>query len=735
MTETTPPDALICPRCGLAGKPGQKFCNACGTALEKPPAPPAATPKNVPPATPPAPASPGPAGSGRTGLIIGAVVIVALLVIGVFFLLPMISGPGVSGSSSAQSGSATTKASEVVHGTISTGPMTVAAQGTIPAQGGVITVTDPGSAINGLVFTAPDGAYPAGQQVTISSAPITGNTFGSNFNPATPMISISAGSEYAETPVTVKIPVSIPDDQFAMAFYYDEVNQKLEGIPTASQDSTSVTITTRHFSDIVISMISKGTLDVVKKADSGFRPGVDDWEFGNAGSELARNGHCAGQAETMMWYYTEQRQKKNAPPLFGRYDNNGREKTPAFERDNTLGYRFASILHAKTNQDNYWTNIGSMISNVSDINTLREFKYAILLTGEPQYVGIYRPGGGHALVCYEVSDNHLFIADPNYPGKERMITFNETTNAFDPYSSGANVNDINDNGAKKYPTISYVAKSAFFSWPKIASYYEDVESGRIGFHEWWPYSLVFNSVDNKGAKTQVGRIALAGNNAEVYKIDVPDDKVTFSADSGERFRAVTFVIKDSNQKQVTRWPITLKEGSNLFAIETYEEGSWVGFDWVDFVYTPKEPTSAATLQASRSLTTARQYALNDAGRSNPECKDADKAYADANCAPAGTLGMGFWNTLPFCGTPPDTCIDTSLNGGVLEEWTFYTKEETDAYGKSKIVAVRDGWLLHYDKTWGVSSKERYKDGDQVGSCYLATSGTGSSHFECTGDTA
>ena len=51
------------------------------------------------------------------------------------------------------------------------------------------------SAINGLVFTAPAGAYPAGQQVTISSAPVSAHTFGNNFNPVTPLISISAGRE------------------------------------------------------------------------------------------------------------------------------------------------------------------------------------------------------------------------------------------------------------------------------------------------------------------------------------------------------------------------------------------------------------------------------------------------------------------------------------------------------------------------------------------------------------
>ncbi|MDP3564402.1 MAG: zinc ribbon domain-containing protein, partial [Methanoregula sp.] len=361
---------MFCGECGTENPDTNQFCKNCGKPLKKKQLQPIpvpvpvvvtpASPQHVAPVS--GPATPKKPGSSKKFIIIGAVIVVVILA--AIFLMTQTGSPinGVTAPGA--------KASEVVHGTISTGPVVEAAAERISANGGTITINKPGSAIDGLKFTAPAGAYPSGQQVTISSAPVTGNTFGNNFNPATPMIEINAGEGYADEPILVTIPVNIPDNQFAMAFYYDAANKKLEGIPTTNQDSKSITIATRHFSNILVSMISLSSLNGITKVDSGFRPGVDDWEFENAGSYISPGGHCAGQSATMMWYYTEQRQKANAPPLFNRYDNNGRAPAaPQLERDNTVGYRFASVIQEVTDQMKYWDNPGSVISNVSDETT------------------------------------------------------------------------------------------------------------------------------------------------------------------------------------------------------------------------------------------------------------------------------------------------------------------------------------------------------------------------------
>lgn len=552
---------LKCSNCGTENLDKNQFCNSCGKKLTTP--------------QPQAAPAPKAGGLDKKWIIIG-IAIALILVAGIFVVLSM---------PAAISGSTLPAASEVVHGTISTEAPTAGAQGSISAAGGTITVNQPGSPINGLKFQAPNGAYPNGQPVTISSAPITGQTFGSNFNPASPMIIIDAGKDYAEEPILVTIPVTIPADQFAMAFYYDAANQKLEGIPTASQDGTSITIATRHFSNIIVSMISFDTLTSIKKVDSGFRPGVDDWEFDNAGSILAPGGHCAGQSATMLWYYTAQRQMANAPALYGRYDNNGRDKTPLLPRDDTLGYRFASVMQKDTDQLKYWRNPGSIISNVSDSNTFKEFKYSMLMTGEPQFVGIKRVGGGHAIVCYEVSDTTLWIADPNYPGKERMITLNGTT--LNPYTSGANSQDIKENGVRIYPTINYIAKSAFFSWPKLAAEYAKVQDGTIGEGAFPDYTLKIYVANDDGTTETFS--AEGGKNRELKRFEVKGKKV-LSIGGGGKFRIYT-----QDGKEVDTESLTLNEGNNIMAFEIYSPGyEWIGFDWVNLVYKPPVTTVPVT---------------------------------------------------------------------------------------------------------------------------------------------
>ena len=699
---------VFCGECGTENPDTNGFCKNCGKPLKKkqlqPDAvpPPAArspaSPRQVPPS--PGPTSPKIPGASKKLVIISAVIVV--VIIAAIFLMAQPGSP-ISGVLAPA-----TKASEPIHGTISTGAMTTAAQGSLSAAGGTITVNQPGSAVNGLKFVAPAGAYPSGQQVTISSAPINGNTFGSNFNPATPMIEINAGPGYADEPILVTIPVNIPDDQFAMAFYYDDVNKKLEGVPTAGQDSKSITIATRHFSHILVSLISFSTLDDIKKVESGFRPGVDTWEFDNPGSYIAPGGYCAGDSVTMMWYYTEQRQKKNAPPLNGRYDNNGREKTPLFPMDDTLGVRFASVMQTEMLWKEYWENPGSMISNVNDSNTFREFKYSMLMTGEPQFVGLSRAGGGHAIVCFEVYDNTLWVADPNYPGKERMITLNGSV--LGPYASGENSEDIKKNGVRIYPGIHYIAKSALFSWPTLAAEYAKVQDGTIGDDDFPPYQIIIYVVNNDGTEKEVSRIQ-AGKNSELKHIDVEGKTVKLTLENPATGGSIQY--PDGTH---VNSPITLKEGSNILGLNILGtvngNFTWLGFDWIELNYKPSTTTVTTspktTPAATGQMYNGIQYRFLENMLNDAEC--AESHYADANdlfCSPK-TEGEYM-----FCGHPADKCIDKTFNKGILMKFQYVVKEKTSTNGQKVAIRFKDGTSTYYAADGSVRFHETYKDGMMV----------------------
>ena len=227
-------------------------------------------------------------------------------------------------------------------GDITTGPKVDLASQSVDSSGGTIAVSRPGDPLDGFVINVPPQSYPDSRTFKVSSAPITKQTFGDDINPVSPMISVDNGGGYSDEIMYVRVPVKVPDDYFAMGFLYDEKSKQLEGMPLVGMDAESVTVATMHFSNFFISMIEKALLS--NDIDSGFRPGIDDWQFTNRGSYIAPGGHCEGQSLSAMWYYCTQ-PDGNGACLYGRYDNNGNQPaTPSLWQDDSLGYRFCSVI-------------------------------------------------------------------------------------------------------------------------------------------------------------------------------------------------------------------------------------------------------------------------------------------------------------------------------------------------------------------------------------------------------
>jgi len=136
---------------------------------------------------------------------------------------------------------------------------------------------------------------------------------------------------------------------------------------------------------------------------------------------------------------------------------------------------------------------------------LLSFAYSMVLTKEPQFVGIWRENGkhkdgskkysGHALIAYGMDYNkgEIYIADPNYPGDEKIINF--TNMKFNPYSAKLHAKD----DPKNYPFISYHAKSALINWNKIGKRWREFENGTIGKiapNEFPDYQIQINKTTN-----------------------------------------------------------------------------------------------------------------------------------------------------------------------------------------------------------------------------------------------
>jgi hypothetical protein len=399
-------------------------------------------------------------------------------------------------------------------GTITTGAAVEVARQTIPASGGTLIIRKAGDPLDGFEISVPSNSFNDAQDFVVSRSEITSHRLGPNFNPIGPLVTISSGGGYASGVLNAKVPIRLPAGHFAMGFFYDSQTGTLEPIPLEKVDSNYLVLSTRHFSpsaaglgkssrftagpalgQLVISSIEASLLEGQATISTGFTPGVDDWEFPNFGSYIASGGHCAGQSMTAIWYYYEKR-LKGAPPLNARYDVVNDPANPGkLWADNPRGYRFASTVQEDLNFDNWMLNSLPLQSWVPTI-TYYSFLYAMLVTGEPQFVAIMNSvtNAGHAMIMYKASPvtGTLYIADPNYPGNRDPFTGTPTVRTIEyqngtlkPYSSAL----FSGGPGTSFDQIGFTATTAYIEWPKIAQRWAEFEDGTIGNDRFPSYSL------------------------------------------------------------------------------------------------------------------------------------------------------------------------------------------------------------------------------------------------------
>jgi hypothetical protein len=486
-------------------------------------------------------------------------------------------------------------------GDINTGNKVPETTQSIDSSGGMLSISKPGDPMNGFVIDVPSNSYSGNTTFNVSSAPITGQTFGSDIDPISPMIYVDNGGVESNELMYIRVPVTVPAGDFAMGFIYDATTKQLEGMPLIATDPDSIIVGTRHFSNFFISMISETLLNT--DIDSGFRPGVDDWQFTNYGSYITQGGECEGQSLTALWYYCTQPEGTNFR-LYGRYDNNGEQPaTPDFWYDDSLGYRFASVAQNAINNDTFanqlWLRLGgkdivdingiwhvvSTANGIGDETTRNLFAYSILATKEPQLVCIFNLGGdGHAMIVYRIYQGNLYVADPNYPGNtERVINY--ANGKFQPYNSGANASEIAKGHGTSYNEIAYYAKSTVLPYDQIAQLWAQFKNDTIGNDKFPPYQIVYK--DSNG-KLQPLRDGYMSDSKYIYVwVTSNDPKVTFGV-----FRDGDILTASSTDGYELQ-PGTNKLGIYVMSIVQKAD------EFIDFKYITVYNSESATPSAAR----------------------------------------------------------------------------------------------------------------------------------------
>lgn len=479
---------------------------------------------------------------------------------------------------------------------------------TIETGGGTITVDTPGEPLDGLTLEVPEGSYEEEKTFLISYRPVLEHTLGNKFNPLTPLIRVENGGGYAQEIMTVTIPINIPDDQFAMAFFYDESSGELEGIPLIDETANSLTFATSHFSDFIVSAVAKGLLELV--LDSGFKYGTDDWQFANYGSYVAPQGHCSGQSITALYYYFEKKLKEGKPALYGLYDNDGNpdHKTPEFQWDDELAYKLCSVAQVQSKQIIKKDKYIQKKQKLQPIYTYWLFAYSLLLQ-KPSYVAIYHTKkmeerSGHAMIVYKKSEQMksngknvcvFYVSDPNYPFKpsenkpEREIVFNVDNGTFESYFSGPDALNL----GKEYNEIYYIGKTAFVDFSKLDTLWQKFEEKTIGAVEFPDYeirvvddAMEYSLVESHTTDSRQIDVKLCGDPFEL------DPRLRLYDSTGNLLD--TYNLENQMDECVTATldKDKLSLGDNLFGFlaeseainEIIDEGKkdyeYLGFDWI-----------------------------------------------------------------------------------------------------------------------------------------------------------
>ncbi len=475
-------------------------------------------------------------------------------------------------------------------------------EGSIPAAGGTFQATFAESQ-GSVSFEAPAQAFAADAQVSVAETPIGAldpDAYGGILKPVTPLYTIDVGANEPLLPVTVTLayapPANVPAGSVAMAFYYDSATGRVTPLTPLDSDGTSVRALASHFSAIFGAIVDMAKLPAI--VDSGFRPGVDDWQFPNYGSYVAPKGHCEGQALSAIWYYNTQRRAAGASPLYGLYDNNGAaEKTPAFWKDDSQGYRLASSVQAspKANRftNDFFRTLGFAATNKRPIYDA--FRLAIAFSGQPQLIDIWNADNtaGHAMIVYRVSPQRIYVADPNYPRALRTIAFDAATGELAPYSSGDSVASIVSGNAVSYTRFAYVPAESSAGSAAIASNWSDLEANTAG-DAVFPGIELFVSTETDATGEKIWDPLPNGYTSPTDSIDIGLGKLTDGSVSTMWIYPIgtTTPIGDWSPTQTVK----LNPGDNQLGLLVYgkKDGEWSYVDFVRITVTSSPVPTAAT---------------------------------------------------------------------------------------------------------------------------------------------
>jgi hypothetical protein len=205
---------------------------------------------------------------------------------------------------------------------------------TVAVSGGSVVVARAGSPIDGMTISVPSGSFTTALQVLLSYKSSVAMPRVADIAVASPIVTVATNATGASQQLyTITMPASIADDEFPIIAMVNPSTGFLDALQTTSYDRNGVTAVgtimdeTQLVEDgaassaqslfglftrsalnnaspqmqLAVLVIKQGTL-YSKVIDTGFQPGVDDWEF-DADETPVYASTSPGEAVTARFYF------------------------------------------------------------------------------------------------------------------------------------------------------------------------------------------------------------------------------------------------------------------------------------------------------------------------------------------------------------------------------------------------------------------------------------------------
>jgi hypothetical protein len=450
----------------------------------------------------------------------------------------------------------------------------------VPPTGATLRVEE--GALAGLELEIPDGAHASATSVAIGYHDILEHDLGEAV-PLSPLLTIEDGGAYADRPMRLTVPIELPPDHFAMGFVYDRETGDLEALPLLGLSETSVTVLTRHFSDVLIAAIVQASLEL-GVIETPFTRGVDTWQFGNFGSHLSPGGNCAGMSIAAMHaFHRASRDPVNTPPLYDRYDGIGDRETPGFTEDDADARRFVSVVQQRTYGSPTRRTWEGQLGSASEATHYYALAFAMAMSEQPQYLSIQGGGSGHALVATRIFNGidpagdrvrAIEVYDSNFPfalGVEPPhVAYSVEDGTFADYRQPD----------RTYSSFYFIGRSALVDWSILGPLWEQLEDGTIGDAEFPAYSLAWANLsdDEETGTVRSGQLIQTEAADLAFRLDAPFEGAVrlYDEDGG-------FIAAIATAPPVFPFPLVVGDNRLGVQVESLIGGqpTYVDFAWID----------------------------------------------------------------------------------------------------------------------------------------------------------